>query len=99
LINCFSIPSGIFIEVFCLELNHSFSALNIYGLYEGKKFSWSKLFGLQCLRLDELIIGGDLNFTVSEEIWGYVAREDKLASFFTDQIERHSWIDVEPILL
>jgi hypothetical protein len=61
---------------------------------------WSHLFNYQCLRHDELIVGGDLNFIVNkEDIWGFVVREDKLAPFFRDQIECHGLIYVEPVLL
>jgi hypothetical protein len=48
--------------------------------------------------MDNLIIGGDLNFTIrNEHIWGSLACEDKLAHFFTNKFERNDLIDVEPI--
>jgi hypothetical protein len=81
-------------------MNQRFTILNLYGLYAGREALWSRLFGLQYLRFYDLIIGGDLNFTISkEEVLGSVAREDKLALFFRDQIECHGLIEIEPILI
>jgi hypothetical protein len=48
--------------------------------------------------MGNLNIGGDFNFSVSEEaIWGSIAREEKLAHFFIDQSEQNGLIDVEPV--
>jgi hypothetical protein len=66
LLNSFSICSSIMIEIFSLELDHSFSILNLYGLYDEKGGFWSKIFGMWALKSDSLIIGGDLNLTINK---------------------------------
>jgi hypothetical protein len=82
LLNSFSICSGILTKIFSLELDHSFSILNLYGPYDGKEMFWSKIFWMQCLKVDSLVIGGDLNFMVNRsKIWGPKAHEDNLVLF------------------
>jgi hypothetical protein len=45
-----------------------------------------------------LIIGRDLNFTLSrDEIWGIVAHLDPLNSFFGASSERASFVDVSSV--
>jgi len=93
LLNSFSIFSGLLTKVFSLELDWSFFFLNLYGTYEGKEHFWYRLFGLQCLHMDNLIIGGDLNFTIrNEHIWGSLACEDKLAHFLLISLNGTAWL-------
>jgi hypothetical protein len=95
LISCFSIFLWLFTELYCKELDRSFLILNLYGAYEGKEFFREKVFSLNVFKPESLIIGGNLNFTLSrDEIWGVSAREDKLAGFFQDKLEMTSLVDV-----
>jgi hypothetical protein len=50
-INCFSISSWVFIELFCKELDIIFLILILYGPYEGREVFWEKLFSLNCFKL------------------------------------------------
>ena len=60
-----------------------FTFLNVYGPFYDKKVYWEKLKLEGALNQPNIIIGGDLNLTISAgEYWGENARQDSLASFF-----------------
>ena len=57
--------------------------LNVYGpFYDRKKF-WENLKDFGALEVQNLILGGDLNLTMSSsEVWGKNARADSLGPYF-----------------
>jgi hypothetical protein len=56
--------------------------------------------GSSCIQKNYLIIGGDLNLTMSrKDISCSYSREDVLAIFFIKKFERVGLLDVEPIAL
>jgi len=67
LINWFSLPSRLYTKLYSKELDTSLTFHNLYGPYEGKELFWDKIFVLNCIRLEKLIVGGDLNMTLSRE--------------------------------
>ena len=53
------------------EIWKHFMVLNIYGPFYDRKTFWERLEGSRALDLPDLIIGGDLNLTLSSnEVWG-----------------------------
>ena len=49
------------------------------------------------MRKENLIIGGDLNFTLgAHEIWGSRARLDTLALFFINHLHNLKLVDLDP---
>lgn len=61
---------------------------------------WEAYFSLGCIKEERVVIGGDLNFTLSRvEVWGELARLDRLLEFFRHKIEDAGLVDVEPIKL
>ena len=53
--------------------------LNIYGPYQDRLPFWEGLFSKSWWNNPELIVGGDLNFTIGEvEIWGDNEHVDEL---------------------
>ena len=49
------------------------------------------------LNLPNLILAQDLNFTLgANDIWGMKAQLDPLASFFSQLIKDHSFVDLAP---
>ena len=49
----------------------SFSFYNVYGPYMNKKGFWEAFFSLGLLETKNVILGGDLNLTLSKnENWG-----------------------------
>jgi hypothetical protein len=58
------------------------------------------LFSYNYIGFDNIIIGGDLNFTLSrQEIWGLSAREERLIKNLNVKSKELEWVDVEPMLL
>jgi len=50
------------------------------------------------LQVDNLIMGGDLNFSVGySESWGHHAQIESLSTFFENILENHSLIDISSV--
>jgi len=99
LIIFFSISLGLFIEIYFKEMDKTFSLLNLYGPYKGKEDFWERLFAINCIRTNSFIIGGYLNFKINmDEIWGPLAREDKLDIFFLDKMELAGLVNVADLV-
>ena len=70
-------------DIYSRELDRAFTMLNIYGPYQDRLPFWEGLLKKSWWNNPELIVGGDLNFTIGKaEIWGDSARVDKLSDFF-----------------
>lgn len=70
----FFVSSGLVLEVFVKGLNKTFKFLNVYGPYLDKRPNWDRIFQSTIILGPNLIIEGDLNFTLnSREIWGALA--------------------------
>ena len=92
LLNCCAVFSRICIVVHNKSLGVTFTVLNFCGPYKGKKSYWDRLISMQCLKVNTLILGGDLNLKVSsDEIWGFVMQDHQLAPYFLDRFEVVSW--------
>jgi len=85
LINSFVVCSSLSIYVFSKSIRMELSFLNEYGPYEGKQFFWSDLLSSQWIKVEKLIVGGDLNLTLNiGEIWGTSTRHDRLEDLFIE---------------
>jgi hypothetical protein len=59
------------------------SFLNLYGPCHYCKVLWEALEDVGLLKLNDLILAGDLNLiTSSDELWGLTSQMDSLAGFF-----------------
>jgi hypothetical protein len=98
--DAFMTPAGILLDGFVKQLNKKLKLVNCYGPYANRQMFWDNLKVDGILKESDLILGGDLNFTVSaREVWGCSARNDLLASFFNILLHEEGLIDVEPINL
>jgi hypothetical protein len=71
--------------------------LNVYGPCTERKEFWIKLANSGLLLLRNLVIAGDLNFTLSSgEIWGGSATSGSLAGFFNLLLQDHKLLDIKP---
>jgi hypothetical protein len=78
----------------------AFTVVNIYGPYAERPPFSEELFGAGVFNNPMIVIGGDLNFTLSlREVWGPCPREDRQRGFFQDFMESHRLVDVEPAKL
>lgn len=77
-----------------------FKLLNLYGPYINRREFWDDLRHNDFWSDENLIIGGDLNFIISDsERWGFNSRSDSLASYFCYILEEAHLVDVETIPL
>ena len=53
---------------------------------------------MECFKCPNLVVGGDLNFSLGQsEIWGVKARVDVLTDFFINLLEGLGLIDITPL--
>jgi hypothetical protein len=96
----FLTPAGILLEGVVKQINKKLKLLNCYGPYAERQSFWDNLKKDGILKESNLILGGDLNFTVStREIWGINARSDPLAAYVNQLIQDEGLIDLEPVNL
>jgi hypothetical protein len=76
---------GIFLSGSSLADKRRISFLNVYGPCTDRKKFWEKVDGRGLLAHGDLIVVGDMNFTInSEEVWGATTLVDPLAVFFKE---------------
>ena len=74
-----------------------FKVLNIYGPYNERVPFWDSLRASQFLKKENVVIGGDLNFTLGvHDIWGLNARSDPLVAFFKTLLRNLKLVDLDP---
>jgi exonuclease III len=80
--------------------NFSFSVVNIYGPYADRTSFWEDLVTTGFFRDPFLVVGGDLNITLSlREVWGAHPRADRKRLFFQAFFEKANLVDIEPVKL
>ena len=82
-------------ELYSKELCFPLLLLNVYGPCQEREMFWSSFFQKSFLNHQNLIIGGDLNFSLGvSESWGANARADPLTDFFLSKITSSHLIDL-----
>lgn len=85
-------------EVVSSEFDFPLTIVNVYGPCQGRAMFWNEFLSKSLVQDKNLIIGGDLNFSMgTSEAWGPLAREDPLTDFFTNALLSHQLIDVNII--
>ena len=80
----FSSLAGIVLKASFKGMDEAFTVINCYGPYAHRTSYWNRLVSGGLLGLPNLLLAGDLNFTLtSTEVWGLKARLDPLASYFS----------------
>ena len=82
------------------ETGTEFTILNVYGLFYNRKYFWEKIRHTGAMEKEKLILGGDLNLTLTMgEVCGENSRKDALGNFFLDFFEKRKLVDVVPLKL
>jgi hypothetical protein len=93
----FHIFVGILLEGRIKDFSFPLKLLNCYGPYKDRLSFWKHLEDSGFLKEDNIIIGGDLNLTLSSgDIWGDRARLDPLSDFFSSLFASAGLIDIAP---
>jgi hypothetical protein len=83
-----------------LNNQDSVKLLNCYAPYKDGDSFWNQLLVSRLLGEENLIIVGDLNFTLSaREIWGDQAQIDPMADFFSNLLQSIGLIDLHPSVM
>ena len=74
------------------ETGKKYMILNVYGPFYDRTFFGEKLKDSGALEFQNLILGGDLNLTLSSnEVWGKYARADSLGPFSAKCLNKRDW--------
>ena len=96
----FMIGAGLMIEGYFLGYSHSLRIVNIYGPYNQKQDFWDRVKASGILNYHKIIMGEDLNFTLSaEEIWGTGRFSDPLRDNFRAYLENEGLNDIILVVL
>ena len=99
-LNVWGMESILGISIKALDMVDTFDVINIYGPYLNRISFWDTIIKYSMFGGENLIIGGDLNFSLGQaEVQGPHARPDLLSDYFTRLLVDKGWLDVEPILL
>jgi hypothetical protein len=94
------VKTSISVELKHKKLDFAFSAVNIYGPSSDRVLFWEELKNTRVFSDPILIVGRDLNFTLSlREVWGLNPREDRQRGFFFSFMELSNLVDLEPVKL
>ena len=99
LLNCkaFHTAAGILLKASLRSSPLELSILNCYGPYINRDSFWNSATTGGLLSLPNLILAGDLNFTLNaSEIWGSKLQLDPLGPFFSELFSDHHLVDVAP---
>jgi len=100
LLNLWGMKHALSMEVQSPEFGFPLMILNIYGPCQGRASFWNELLSKSVMRNHNLVIGGDLNFSIGNaETWGPSAKADSLSYFFMNALISHNLIDVNLIKL
>ena len=89
--------AGILLKAMIRGSSFSLSILICYGPYLNREHFWNSVANGGLLSLPNLILAGDLNFTLNaSKIWGTKALPDPLGPFFSKLISDHLLVDVAP---
>ena len=75
-------------EIFSVKLGMDLRVINVYGPCQDRVSFWNDFFSKELLKNKNLIIGGDLNFSLGfSESWGYMAQVDSITGYMTNLME------------
>ena len=98
LLNAWSMNSSLCVALHSFELQLDLCFINLYGPYTEREVFWNNLLGMNCFSYPNLVVGGDLKFSLGHsEIWGAKARVDVLSDFFIHLLEGLGLIDITPL--
>ena len=92
--------SGLCTSLYSIELKVVLCFFNLYGPYADREIFWTNLSSLECFKNNNMIFGGDLNFSFGfSEIWGVKAKVDSLYDFFSRYLDVLGLVDLTPSVL
>eukprot|EP00253_Pinus_taeda_P011273 PITA_11273 len=69
--------------------------INVCGPCTDRANFWRILLGSELFQADNIILGGDLNFSLGfSESWKHLSQVDSLTDTMTSLLEDHKWVDI-----
>eukprot|EP00253_Pinus_taeda_P013368 PITA_13368 len=82
-------------DIYASSLETEVHIINIYGPCLDRENFWRRLLDSYFLQADNIILGGDLNFSLGfSESWGHLAQVDGLTNTISTLLEEHQWVDI-----
>lgn len=76
-------------DIYSKDLEEELRIINVYGPCHNRELFWRRLLSSPLLLEDNMILGGDLNFSLGFlESWGHMAQIDPLFDFFEHLLEK-----------
>eukprot|EP00253_Pinus_taeda_P029650 PITA_29650 len=98
--NLWGMKQAMGMEVQSSENDFSFTICNVYGPCQDRVSFWNDLISKSFLKGKNMVIGGDLNFSIGRaEAWGPSAREDPLTDFFLNMLSSNNLLDINLLKL
>jgi hypothetical protein len=100
ILNSWDFDSCLGVDVQVEGLGLEVKIINAYGPHLDKIPFWDFMFSKDLLKVENLIIGGDFNFSLGEaESWGPSAHPDPQEEYFNHLLSSNGFIDIAPINL
>ena len=78
------------------DIDIPLTIINIYGPCHNREIYWENLLQADFMQFENLIIGGDLNFSLGlAESWGHRAQTDSLSGFFEGLLDDHNLLNID----
>eukprot|EP00253_Pinus_taeda_P019430 PITA_19430 len=98
--NLWGMKQAMGMEVQSSENAFSFTICNVYDPCQDRVSFWNDLMSKSFLKGKNMVIGGDLNFSIGRaEAWGPSAREDPLTDFFLNMLSTNNLLDINLLKL
>eukprot|EP00253_Pinus_taeda_P029007 PITA_29007 len=86
------------IDLFAHSIGSDIRIINVYGPCLDRETFWRTFLDSKLLQADNVILGGDLNFSLGYyESWGHSAQVDSLSDTISTLLEEHQWVDMPPV--
>eukprot|EP00253_Pinus_taeda_P033090 PITA_33090 len=83
------------LDVYVLSMEMDIQVINVYGPCSNRATFWSALLESELLKEDNIILDGDLNFTMGFcESWRHSAQVDIFSDTISNLLEEHHWVDI-----
>jgi len=83
------------IDAYVLSMKLDLRLINVYGPCLDREAYWNTLLDSVLFQQDNIILGGDLNFTMGFcESWGHAAQVDPFSETISTLLNEHHWIDM-----
>lgn len=83
------------LDIFSGDLGMKLRIVNVYAPCNQRELFWHRLLHLTLMVKEQVIIGGDFNFSLGfRESWGSAAQIDSISDYMTSLLEQTSFADI-----